>query len=153
MPQPDRDDRPPIEYEKTLHTLVDDLALQVSKAKTPVPRFTIELGRLRDGRISRYIPLDKVDALIAALQKFAAEHVPHMLAEVETARAEADARRNRRRGNGGTGGGGGDYGRPRRDKRDRGPMRDVDLSAAERRSAKARERNAATAARLMGEGQ
>jgi hypothetical protein len=90
------DDRPPIEYEKTTHALSGDLALCVSKALLPIPRFMLEIGRMRDGRMSRYIPIDQIDAVIEGLRKFQAERVPHMLDEVSAARAKADARRGQR---------------------------------------------------------
>jgi len=139
--------RPPIEYERTDHT-EGEIIVRVSRAKLAVPRYSFQLGRANrnlPSGLGVHVPWGDLDAAIALLTKVKAERDAAIKADVETAqirredelRAWQDSQRRRpQKGRGGQRPGP----PPRKEKSGtyRAPPA-PDFSAAERRSAKARE--------------
>lgn len=96
------DIRPPITYETTdvtgvvdTHTKAPSFIVRLSKAKISVPRYSIQVGVPRDGRISPFVPVGHLTDIIDALTKIRDERLPAIEAELVKARAEADERQRR----------------------------------------------------------
>jgi len=142
--------RPPIEWERSEH--VDgDIVLQVSRAKLPVPRYTFKLGRMGKNGLSPYVSWERIDAAIAFLTKIRDERGAAIAEEIKKAVAERDAHQRRFRVRQHPEGHGDESFRHRKPEKSRiKTWKDVDLSAADRRSERARAEQAKLAARYTG---